>query len=204
MASAFWKKVSWNWPSWRECGLFGFRPRARWARSSSQGTICCMASYGITIGLLISCEVRKPSKKFMKGTEVFSVAMWLTSAMSIVCCTLLPARIANPVCRVAITSVWSPKMHSACLVIARAATWKTSGFSAPAMMYMLGTMSSSPWEDVNVVTLAPTSTTPWHAPAAPASDCICVTSQISPKRFLRPAPAQFATQSPMAVAGVMG
>ena len=46
------------------------------------------------------------------------------------------------------TSEWSPKMFSACVETVRAETWNTLGSSSPAILYMLGIMSSRPWEAV--------------------------------------------------------
>ena len=69
-----------------------------------------------------SCEVRKPSKKWMKGTRERSVAAWATSARSWASWTESDARSAKPVPRAAITSEWSPKIESACVAIVRAAT----------------------------------------------------------------------------------
>ena len=50
----------------------------------------------------------------------------------------------TPVDRAAITSLWSPKIESACAASERATTWKTAGVSSPAILYMLGIISSSP------------------------------------------------------------
>ena len=60
--------------------------------------------------VLISCDVRNPSKKCRNGTRDRSVAAWATSAKSCASCTELDASIANPVDRAAITSLWSPKI----------------------------------------------------------------------------------------------
>ena len=49
------------------------------------------------------------------------------------------------------TSEWSPKIDSACVASARAATCMTTGVSSPAILYMFGTISSRPCEAVNVV-----------------------------------------------------
>jgi hypothetical protein len=77
------------------------------------------------------------------------------AARSWASCTEAEARKANPVPRVAMTSEWSPKMDSACVATERAATWKTAGVSSPAILNMLGIMSRSPWDAVNVVVSAP-------------------------------------------------
>ena len=42
------------------------------------------------------------------------------------------------------TSLWSPKIDSACVAIVRAATWMTAGVSSPAILNMLGIISSRP------------------------------------------------------------
>ena len=47
--------------------------------------------------------------------------------------------------------------------------------SSPAILYMLGIISSRPWEAVNVVLSAPPCRAPCRAPAAPPSDCISTT-----------------------------
>ena len=62
---------------------------------------------------------------------------------------------AKPVARAAITSLWSPKMESACVASERAATWKTVAVSSPAILYMLGIISSRPCDAVNVVRQRP-------------------------------------------------
>ena len=77
--------------------------------------------------MLISCEVRKPSKKCRNGTRDRSVAACAISARSCASCTEPEDSRAKPVVRVAITSEWSPKIDSACVASARAATWKTVG-----------------------------------------------------------------------------
>jgi hypothetical protein len=102
-----------------------------------------------------SCEVRKPSKKWRKGTRPSSVATCAISARSWASCTDPEQSSAQPVARVAITSLWSPKMDSAWVASARAATWMTAGVSSPATLYMLGIMRSRPCEAVNVVASAP-------------------------------------------------
>ena len=59
--------------------------------------------------------------------------------------------------------------------------------SSPAILYMLGIISSRPWEAVKVVVRAPAAREPCTAPAAPASDCISATlGRFCPNRFLRP------------------
>ena len=103
-----------------------------------------------------------------------------------VSCTLPAASIAKPVMRAVITSLWSPKMERACPAMARAETWKTHGISSPAILNMLGIISSSPWDAVNVVASAPADRAPCTAPAAPPSDWSSVTLTVCPKMFLRP------------------
>ena len=79
-----------------------------------------------------SCEVRKPSKKCRKGTRDRSVAACATSAKSCASWTSDAHSIAQPVDRTAMTSEWSPKIDSACVATARAATCSTVGVSSPA------------------------------------------------------------------------
>ena len=101
--------------------------------------------------MLISCEVRKPSKKCRNGTRARSVAAWATSAKSCASWTEPAASIAQPVVRACITSLWSPKIDSAWVAIVRAATWMTAGVSSPAILNMFGIISSRPCDAVNVV-----------------------------------------------------
>ena len=107
-----------------------------------------------------SWDVRNPSKKWTKGTRDSRVAACATSARSWASCTDEEARNPNPVERAAMTSLWSPKIESACVATVRAATWITSGVSSPAILYMFGIISRRPWEAVNVVERAPA----WRAP----------------------------------------
>src|ERR1035438_10677287 len=83
-----------------------------------------------------SCEVRKPSKKCMKGIRDSSVAICATSAISATSCTELEASIAQPVERQAITSEWSPKIDSACVASVLAVTCIVAGVSSPAILYI--------------------------------------------------------------------
>ncbi len=119
-----------------------------------------------------SCEVRNPSKKCSSGTRLLSVATCEMSAKSCASCTEAEASMANPVCRHAITSEWSPKIESACVATVRAETCRTKEVSSPAILYRFGIMSSSPWLAVNVVVSDPACSAPCTAPATPASDCI--------------------------------
>jgi hypothetical protein len=81
-----------------------------------------------------SCEVRNPSKKCTNGTRVRSVAACATRARSCASCTDAEASSAKPVCRIAITSEWSPKMDRPCAASDRAATCSTVGVSSPAIL----------------------------------------------------------------------
>ena len=63
--------------------------------------------------LFTSCEVRKPSKKCRNGTRHLSVAAWAIMAMSCTSATVAEQSMAQPVCRQAITSPWSPKIDRA-------------------------------------------------------------------------------------------
>ena len=86
----------------------------------------------------------------------------------------------------------------------RAETWKTQGSSSPAILYMLGIISSRPWEAVYVVVRAPAFREPCTVPAAPASDCISTTFTVVPKMFFLPAAAHWSTLSAIGLEGVMG
>jgi len=108
------------------------------------------------------------------------------------------------VVRACITSLWSPKIESACVATVRAATCMTAGVSSPATLNMVGTMSSRPCEAVKVVARAAFWRAPCIAPAAPPSDCIWNTSGTVPQRLGRPAAAQSAQCSPMGEDGVIG
>ncbi len=176
----------------------------RWARTSSSRTSACRSSSASSAILFTSCEVRKPSKKWTNGTRDASVAMCEMAARSWASCTEEEASIAQPVDRVAITSLWSPKIDSAWVATVRAATWMTAGVSSPATLNMFGIMSSRPWEAVKVVPSAPFCTAPCRAPAAPASDCISMTRGTVPHRFGRSWAAQASAHSPIGEAGVIG
>jgi len=104
---------------------------------------------------------------------------------------------AKPVVRAAITSLWSPKIDSACVASVRAAMWNTAGDSSPAILNMLGSLSSSPCEAVNVVVRAPACSEPCTAPAAPASLCISITCGTMPQMFLVPAADHASANSPI-------
>ena len=95
-------------------------------------------------------------------------------------------------------------MLSAWVATVRAATWITAGVSSPAILYMFGSISSSPWDAVNVAPSAPFVTAPCRAPAAPASDWSSMTSGTAPHRLVRPAADQASADSPIAEDGVIG
>ncbi len=154
--------------------------------------------------MFTSWLVRKPSKKCTNGTRERSVAEWATSAKSCASCTEDAASIAQPVMRAVITSEWSPKMLRACVATVRAATWMTAGVSSPAILNMLGSISSRPCEAVKVVPSVPLVTAPCSAPAAPASDWSSITSGTPPHRFGLPAADQASADSPIAEDGVIG
>ena len=106
--------------------------------------------------------------------------------------------------RAAITSLWSPKIDSPCAASERAATCMTKGVSSPAILYMLGIISSRPCEAVKVVASEPVCSAPWIAPAAPPSLCISITSGTVPHRFLTPCADQASAYSPIGEEGVIG
>ena len=85
--------------------------------------------------------------------------------------------------RAAMTSEWSPKIDSAWVAKARAATWKTVGVSSPAILNMFGSISSRPCDAVKVVVSAPDCSAPCTVPAAPPSDCISCTTGTVPQRL---------------------
>jgi hypothetical protein len=102
-----------------------------------------------------------------------------------------------PTSEAAIMSEWSPKIDRAWVATVRAATWITVGVSSPAILNMLGSISSRPWEAVKVVASAPLSTAPCSTPAAPASLWSSTTSGTWPHRLGRPAALQVSASSPM-------
>src|SRR5664279_926434 len=110
----------------------------------------------------------------------------------------------KPVWRVAIASWWSPKIDSAWAATARAATCITVLVSSPAILYMLGIISSRPCDDVNVVPSAPACSAPCRAPAAPPSLCISMTLGTVPQMFFLPTDDHASDDSPMGDDGVMG
>ncbi len=176
----------------------------RKAVTSSSSIIARTASSETASIFCTSLLVRKPSKKWMNGTRDLRVEACATSAMSMASCTELLARRANPVWRTAITSPWSPKMESPWHARALAETWNTTGVSSPAILYIVGIISRSPWDAVKVVVRAPVWSAPWTAAAAPASLCISCTSGTVPQRFFRPLADHSSDISPMVLDGVMG
>ena len=95
-------------------------------------------------------------------------------------------------------------MESAWVATARAVTCMQNGVSSPAILYMLGIMSSRPCDAVKVVVSAPAWRAPWTAAAAPASDCISCTSGTAPHTFGLPCAAHSSAHSPMLEEGVIG
>ena len=110
----------------------------------------------------------------------------------------------QPVWRTAITSLWSPKIDRAWVARVRAVTWKTVEVSSPAILYMLGIISSRPWDAVNVVVIDPDCSAPWTAPAAPPSLCISATRGTVPHRLGLFSAAQASACSPIGDDGVIG
>ena len=80
----------------------------------------------------ISWEVRKPSKTCRNGKRLSRLARVAIAAKSPASCTEAAQRMAQPVPRQAITSLWSPKIESPWAARARDATWITTGVSSPA------------------------------------------------------------------------
>jgi hypothetical protein len=143
-ASRIWKKASGFWAVPRTTGRSGVSALSRKSRIASSGASARRSSSDSRLMLWISCEVRNPSKKWMNGMRARRVATWATSARSCASCTDAEASMAHPVVRACMTSLWSPKIESACVATLRAATWTTAGVSSPAILNRLGTMSSRP------------------------------------------------------------
>ena len=95
-------------------------------------------------------------------------------------------------------------MESACVATARAVTWKTAGSSSPAILNILGIMSSSPCEAVKVVASEPVCNAPCTLPAAPPSLCSATTEGMVPQRFFRLSDAHWSQNSAIGDDGVMG
>ena len=132
------------------------------------------------------------------------VAIWAMAAKSMASWTDAEHSNAKPVARAAITSLWSPKMDSACAASERAATWNAVAVSSPAILYMFGIISSRPCDAVNVVVSAPVCSAPCTAPAAPPSLCISTTDGIVPQMFGVPSAAHWSAHSPIGDDGVIG
>ena len=133
-----------------------------------------------------------------------SVAACAMSAPSWASCTEPDDSSANPVVRAVITSEWSPKIDSACVASARAATWNTVGVSSPAILNMLGSINSNPCDDVKVVVKAPDCSAPCTTPAAPPSLCISCTHGTPPQMFVTPWTVHSSASSAIGDAGVIG
>src|SRR5574342_1048120 len=95
-------------------------------------------------------------------------------------------------------------MERAWVATVRALTCMHMDVSSPAILYMLGIMSSSPCDAVKVVVRAPACSAPWTAPEAPPSDCISVTVGTVPQTFFLPLADHSSAHSPMLEEGVMG
>ena len=106
--------------------------------------------------------------------------------------------------RAAITSEWSPKIDSACVASARAATWNTVAVSSPAILNMLGSISIRPCDAVKVVVSAPDCSAPCTAPAAPPSLCISCTTGTLPQMLVRPCADHSSASSAIVEDGVIG
>ena len=136
--------------------------------------------------------------------RALSVAACAIAAKSCASWTEPAASMAKPVDRQVMTSDWSPKIDRACVATVRAETCITKGVSSPAILNMLGIMSSRPCDAVNVVDRAPAWIAPCTAPAAPASDCISETCGTVPQMLGRPWAAHSSECSPMFEEGVIG
>jgi hypothetical protein len=203
-ASRAWKNTSGFWAEPRSTGRSGVSPRSRCSWIFAASTSCSRSSGASCSILATSCEVRKPSKKCRNGTRASSVAAWAIAAMSCASWTEAEHSMAQPVVRAAMTSLWSPKIDSAWVATVRAATWTTAGVSSPAILNMLGSISSSPCDAVKVVAREPACSAPCREPAAPASLCISTTRGTLPNTLRLPAAAQASASSPIVEAGVMG
>mmetsp|Transcript_67073 Transcript_67073/g.194152 ORF Transcript_67073/g.194152 Transcript_67073/m.194152 type:complete len:208 (-) Transcript_67073:332-955(-) len=198
--------MSSHWAVPRTWGWLGFKPRERCASISGARSSMTFLKMGFGYAwiFMISCEVRKPSKAWTKGTRERSVAMCAARAKSKVSCTVFAKRIAKPVDLTCMTSFWSPKMLKAWEAMARAGMWNTQGVSSPAILHMFGSINSKPWEAVYVVARPPVESTPCTAPAAPASDCICCTFGTWSKALVILPAIHVSAISAMSVDGVMG
>jgi hypothetical protein len=150
-----------------------------------------------------SCDVLKPSKKCTKGTRASSVAACALTARSCASCTDAEPSIANPVDRIAITSLWSPKMDRAWVARARRDV-KDDGRQFARDLEHVRNHQQEAWLAVNVEARAPAWSSPWTAPAAPSPLCISTTAGIAPQRLGRAAAAQASAFSAMLDEGVIG
>ena len=185
-------------------GRSGDSARPRCAQTNSSGTSARRSSSESVSIVLSSCEVRNPSKKCTNGTRVASVAACATRARSCASCTEADASSANPVCRTAITSEWSPKIDNPCAASDLAATLMTADVSSPAILYMFGIINSRPCDEVKVVVNAPLCRAPCRAPAAPPSLCISTTVGTVPHTLGRPALDHSSANSAIGDDGVIG
>jgi hypothetical protein len=76
--------------------------------------------------------------------------------------------------------------------------------NSPAILYIVGIFSSSPWAAVKVVARAPAWSAPCAAAAAPASDWSSVTWGTVPQMFFLPSADHSSQNSPIGDEGVMG
>ena len=107
-----------------------------------------------------SCEVRKPSKKLHERHAALQRRRLRDQREIVRLLHRAAGQHGEAAARTAMTSVWSPKIDSACVATARAAMWKTVEVSSPAILNMLGSISSRPCEAVNVVVSAPDCSAP--------------------------------------------
>ena len=118
----------------RITGRLGLRARARWALISASGISWRSRPSLIGSSFWISWEVRKPSKQCRKGRRLRRLARLAMAAQSAASCGEAEKRMAQPVPRVAITSLWSPKIDKPWAARERAATCSTAGVSSPASL----------------------------------------------------------------------
>ena len=83
-------------------------------------------------------------------------------------------------------------------------TWNTAGSSSPAILNMLGIISSRPCDAVNVVAMEPVCNMPCTAPTAPPSLCISMMPGMVPQRLRLPSDAHWSHHSAIGEEGVMG
>ena len=95
-------------------------------------------------------------------------------------------------------------MESACVATARAAMWKTTGVSSPAILNIFGIINSNPCDAVNVVVSDPVCSAPCTVPAAPASLCNSITDGTVPQMFGSVFAAHSSAHSPIGDDGVIG